>query len=186
MIITGIAPSPRDLHDRNYLPSPELVYLAKLALKEYQATGLITSLALGWEQALTKAAIELEIPFTVAIPYPGRDAEWERDAHICYLDLMARSAEVYRVSECRSDTALLEGHYWRVYRADVVLALWEYDFQSEVFSVMNYATTSGKSVVNLWEDWQRLYKMRRPVVNYAPKKKKLGAQVFERKSATSL
>lgn len=181
MIVTGIAPPPQHLHDRSYLPSSELVYLAIKALGDYQATHLITSLALGWEQALAKAAIELEIPYTVAIPYPGRDADWKRDARVLYLDLLARSAEVYQVSDVCSDTALLEGHCWRVDRAGLLLSLWEYEFQGDVYAVMNYAMQIERTVVNLWEDWYRLYHLRRRTRSFTPLKK-VGARVFERKT----
>jgi hypothetical protein len=184
MNITGIAHPPERIRERGYLPSSELIYLAKMALKEYGATSLITSLAQGWEQALAKAAVELEIPFSVAIPYPGRDAEWKRDACVFYLDLLARAAEVFRVSDSYSDTAVLEGHYWRVDQSNLVLALWDYDFYGDTFQAMDYALKSGKQVTNLWKDWQHLFSLRRirPVVSV--QQRKIGAQIFEGKALT--
>jgi hypothetical protein len=182
MIVTGIAPTPKYIRERRNAPSPELVYLAKKALIQNNATGLITSLAWGWEQALVKAAIELDIPFTTAVPFPGRDAEFEREDRVQYLDLLAHSSEVYRISECYTDTALLEGHLWQVDHAGMLLALWEYNFDSETFCVIDYAMKQNRQVINLWEDWQHLYSLRRlpPTPNLAGASTR-GAQVFNRK-----
>lgn len=183
MKITGIAHAPERLHERSCLPSGELVYLAKMALKEYGATHVITSLALGWEQALAKAALEMEIPYTVALPYPGRDAEWDREARTLYLDLLARASGVVRVSDTFSDTAMQECHEWCAEEADLVVALWDYVFHGAVFAAMTYASQQGKPVVNLWQDWHHLYSLRRknPVVMVAREEKpKRGAQVFDR------
>jgi hypothetical protein len=181
MIVTGIAHPPVRLHERSNLPSTELVYLAMRALRQYHATRLITSLAWGWEQALANAAIEMEIPYTVAIPYPGREVEWQREPRIRYYDLLARAAEVYRVADCYSNTAVMEGHCWRVDRADLVLALWDYEFTGDTFSTIRYALQAGKKVQNLWQDWDALYVLRKPVFSFSLQKSRTGAQVYNRK-----
>jgi uncharacterized phage-like protein YoqJ len=159
-----------------------LVYLAKRGLKAYKATHLVTSLSPGWEQALVKAALELKLPFTVAIPYPGRDSEWDHELRVQYLGLLARADEVYRISECYTETAMLEAHLWRVDHSDSVLALWDYDFDCTTFQVIEAGLKSGKEVVNLWQDWYHLYSMRRRAPqDYAPQPKRNGAQIFDNK-----
>lgn len=182
MIVTGIAHPPLRLQERSELPSAELIHLAKKAMAEFGATHLITSLALGWEQALTKAALEMEIPYTVAIPYPGRDSGWNRNACILYLDLLARASEVYRVSDCYSETAVLEGHFYRVDSAETVLALWDYDFQGDTFRTIDYALKTGKTVSNLWKEWQQLCALRKTRPNVRVQDSRVGAQIFESRS----
>lgn len=182
MIITGIAHIPQRLKERNLLPSSELVYLARRALCEYDATHLITSLAPGWEQALAKAAIELEVPYSVTVPFPGRDAGWDRALRNLYLDLMARSAQVNRFSESYRETALTECRQWRADRSELVLALWEYEFQGDVFETMRYASQKGLKVVNLWQDWERLASLRRRKLAYASADTIAGARIFDCKS----
>jgi hypothetical protein len=179
MIVTGIAHPPERLRERSPLPSIELVYLAAQALKMYPATHLITSLAPGWEQALAKATLELGIPYTVALPYPGRDSGWPRPTRLLYLDLLARAGEVYMVSDACDENAVLEGHRWRVDRAGLVLALWDYDFQGVTFQVVDYALCSGRQVTNLWQDWQRLFSLRKARPAVQVQKRAIGAQVFE-------
>lgn len=179
MYITGIGHPPERLHERKPTPSVELVYLAKRALLEYQATHVITSLALGWEQALAKGAQELKIPYTVAIPYPGREKEWEREVQIYYLDLIGRAKEVYRVADHAYEQALMDGHRWRVDRADLTLALWDYTFEGMTYEVTRYALCSGKQVFTLWREWERLYRLRRQPSVVAPANQRRGAQVYD-------
>jgi hypothetical protein len=178
VIVTAIAHNPERIYERAVIPSVELVYLAKKALQEYQATHLLTSLEPGWEQALAKAAIELEIPFTVILPYPGRDSEWEREARLLYLDLLARSAGVESFSEAGTVTADLECHCFQVDHADTVLALWEYDFSDEVFAVLKYALKEDAQVVNLWEDWAHLFRLRRRSAALKQPAKRAGARIY--------
>lgn len=179
MIITGIAHPPDRLREREALPSIDLVHLAREALKTYGATHLLTSLAPGWEHALAKAALELAIPFTVAIPYSGRDASWPRDARQLYLDLLARAGDVFRMSEESANTTELDGHLWRVDRADQVLALWDYEFNGDIYLTVSYALQLGTRVANLWQDWQTLYSLRKSRSTVLIQARNLGAQVFE-------
>jgi hypothetical protein len=114
MIITGIAHNPQRLHEKSEQPSTELVYLAARALENYQATSLVTSLSYGWDEALAKAAVEMKIPFTVAIPYPGRDTSMKREDMVIYYDLLSRPEDVYRINEAYCDTAAYECFCWCV------------------------------------------------------------------------
>lgn len=180
MIVTGIAHAPRRLNERTSLPSGEMVYLAKRALRLYRATRLITSLSPGWEQALAKAALELDLPITVAIPYPGRDQNWDRAARTSYLSLLTRADEVVRICDEPDEEAEMEGHRWRVDESDLVLSLWDYEFSGETYEVMTFALQTGKTVVNLWQDWDHLVKMRlRPAYQQPPAHHSRGAQVFD-------
>lgn len=178
MIITGIAHPPERLRERSCLPSNELVYLANKALKDYRATRLITSLEPGWEQALAKAALELNIPYVVAFPHPGRDAEWKQETRIVYYDLLSRSEEVYQVCDFSCENALQECHYWQADHSDIVLALWDYDFGDETFNVIDYALNKGLEVDNLWQDWISVSSLRKLSPAAYTEAKKKGAQVF--------
>jgi uncharacterized phage-like protein YoqJ len=177
VIITGVAPIPEKLHERSILPSNELVYLASKALRGYRAKNLITSLEPGWEQALAKAAVELKIPFVVAFPYPGRDTEWSRESRILYYELLARAVEVFQVADSKYESAPLECHQWKIDRSDMVLALWDYEFESEVFQSIQYSLEKGVEVNNIWQDWHSLYSLKKAQPSYQKSTRK-GAQVF--------
>ncbi len=179
MIVTGISHAPARLHERTYLPSTELVYLATKALREYKAKHLVTSLSLGWEQALAKAAVELKVPFTVAIPYPGRDRVLRRDAQALYHELLSKADEVYQVSEEYDDSSMYEAHCWRVDCSDQVIALWDYEFRGDCFDVIKYALDHDRTVTNLWEDWRHLYMLRKNQTTYTSYGDRTrGAQVY--------
>ncbi len=184
MIITGIAHAPVRLLERTSLPSAELIHLARLALQTYGATRLITSLAPGWEQALAHAAFESGIPYTVAVPFPGRDHEWKKEERVHYYKFIARADRVHRISDRYHVLASLDAHLWQVDRADTLIALWDYDFRGETYDTMQYATQSEKQVVNLWEDWSLLREIRKTLrVRTLPvPTPKVGARVYERKA----
>lgn len=183
MNITGIANPPYLLHERTDLPSSELIFLASQALRDYEATHLITSLSPGWELALAEAANELEIPYTVAIPYPGRDQEWKGASRIRYYDLLARAYGVYQVSDVCIDTAMLDCHHWMADRVDLILALWNYEFFGDTFNVIDYGIKKGITVTNLWHDWESLYTLKRTARVKTSPIRRGGAQVYEAKAS---
>jgi hypothetical protein len=86
---------------------------------------------------------------------------------------------VYRVCDEWREEAVMEGHFWRVDRSELVLALWDYDFQGDTFQTMGYGLKGGRTVVNLWNDWTHLYSLRRARPAVFIQNKKIGAQVFE-------
>jgi uncharacterized phage-like protein YoqJ len=178
VIITGIAHPPGRLYEKSSIPSNELVYLASKAIIEYKATGLITSLEPGWEQALTKAAVELKIPFTIAIPYPGRDAEWSKESRIQYYELLSRADQVYQINDQFDEANRHEAHQWQIDRADIVLALWNYEFSGYVFEILDYALAKDVQVRNLWQDWRSLFELRKSQRTTYVTNKREGAQVF--------
>ncbi len=181
MKITGIAQPTQTWYDRTNLPSGDMVFLAMRALRTYRATGLITSLTPGWDQALVKAAIELDLPYTVAVPYPGFDQSWDRVARISSSSLLARAYRVVNVMDCEGSEAWMETHCWRVDQADLVLALWDYRFSGETYQVMSYALNTGKQVTNLWQDWEHLASLKRRPAGSMQGRRATGAQVYESK-----
>jgi hypothetical protein len=122
----------------------------------------------------------------VAVPYPGRDLAWGKEERSLYYRLLAKAEKVHRVSDTYSQSLTLEAHLWQVARADVLLALWDYDFQGETFETMSCALESGKTVVNLWGEWchlRDLRKLRRvTTLRTAAEVQPQGARVYEKKA----
>jgi hypothetical protein len=160
VIVTGIALPVAQLGEKTSLPSPELVHLAVNALKIYQASNLYTCLARGWEQALAKAALELQIPMSVMIPYPEQGQAWPRNARAAYHQLRSQATELRQVISCQPSSANLDYHCWMAAQSDLVIVLWDYTFQGEVFQVIDYAIRHDKRVVNLWQEWENLSQLR--------------------------
>lgn len=185
MKITGIAQPTQPWYDRTSLPAGDMVFLAMRALRFYQATQVVTGLKPGWDQSLVKAAIELDLPFTVVLPYPGYELAWNRSVRIAASDLLVRARRVEYITGCSENDAAAgawkEAHYRRVDQADLLMALWDFRFAGETYQVMNYALQTGKEVVNLWQDWDRLARLKRRPANQLQGKCTTGAQVYDNK-----
>jgi hypothetical protein len=181
MIVTGVAQAPISIRERNQKASLELVFLAVRALEEVKATRLITNLAPGWDQALVKAALELELPYTVTVPgfYP---VDQNSDTSSPYRELLGRAREARRIMARGRELSRMDEIKWRVRQADLLLVLWDFDFESEIFQVVSYTVKKNKTVVNLWREWEALLRLRR---NTAPAlvPRRNGAQIFESKRA---
>lgn len=177
MIITGIAPPPGRLYGKSRLAANELIYLASKALHNYKVSRIITPLEPGWDQALAKAALELNIPFTVSLPYPGRDSKMSAGAKITYYELLSRAEEVYLISENDSPTALHDCLYWQLDQSDMGLVLWDYCFEDDIFAAIKYGIEKGKTIINLWEDWYKLSNLSK-IKTSTYQSSKTGAQVF--------
>jgi hypothetical protein len=177
VIITGIAPPPASLYGKSRLASNELVYLASKALKTYEASRVVTSLDPGWDQALAKAALELKLPYTVALPYAGRDSEMKRGTRISYYELLSRADEVFLISNGECPTAVFDCRCWQLDQSDIGLVLWDYEFYGEIFEAVRYGIEKGKTINNLWEDWCNLSNLRK-IKTFSYQDHKTGAQVF--------
>jgi hypothetical protein len=180
--ISGIAPGLSHLYDRCCPPADELVYLATQALQIYLPTMILTSLYSGWDQALAKAALNLNIPIHVVLPYRKRELFIRINFPEIYRDLLPKAKYI----ECLSETYYLdldmECHIWRADRADLVLALWDYEFCGDTFQVIDHALKAGKKVVNLWEDWSRLYNLRKELAAISRSGQTSITKIFHEKS----
>jgi hypothetical protein len=177
MIITGIAPPPHQLYGKSHLAANELVYLASQALKKYKASRIVSTLEPGWDQALAKAALELKLPFTVALPYAGRDNSMAAGARIAYYELLSRSDEVYKISDVECPTAIFDCLCWQLDQSDMVLVLWDFNFEDDIFAAIKYGLDQRKTITNLWQDWQNLSNLRK-IKNQSYQSWKTGAQIF--------
>lgn len=182
MKITGIAPGLSHLYEHNCPAFEELVYLATQALQVYHPTRLITSLYPGWDQALAKAALNLGIPIHVALPYRKREHFLRVNFPDLYKDLLPKARHIECLSDTQHKDSDLECHLWRASRADMILALWEYEFSGNTFQVIDASLKAHKQVVNLWEDWSRLYSLRKELDAVYRTQPAQGAQIFTQKS----
>jgi hypothetical protein len=179
---TGIAPGLSRLYGSNGPAFDELVYLATQALQQYRATTLITSLYPGWDQALAKAALILNIPIHIVLPYRDRALFMRINNPELYRDLLAKAEYNDCLSEIFQGTADIDCHRWRATRSDLVLALWDYDFCGDTFKVIDCGLKAGKRVVNLWEDWSRLCGLHKDLAAIFHSKQSSIAQIFTGKS----
>jgi len=111
-------------------------------------------MALGWDQALAQAAVDMKIPFDAAVPFVGQESRWP-----------AESAKRYRslLSQARNVTVVCDGGYaawklqrrniWMVDHCDAVLALWN-GSDGGTANCVRYAD-GKRPVINVWNEWAR-------------------------------
>lgn len=157
MIICGTGHRPDKLGGYSPEVFEELKSLAHMYL--CTATDLkevVSGGALGWDQALAAAALDLKIPLTLALPFPGFEDRWPDSSKVFLYSLMSRAG-----SEVSTNVVFVcEGPYagwkmqkrnqWMVDRADKVLALWN-GSTGGTANCIAYANKVGKPIINLWE-----------------------------------
>jgi len=146
--VTGHRPDKLGGYDRSVQVALER--LAYTHLKEIAPTGVVTGMALGWDQAVAAACMDLGIPFLAAVPFHGQEGNWP-----------SRSQELYRLylSYASKIVYVCEGGYaahkmqtrneWMVDHTSAVLALHD-GTAGGTGNCVVYARSKGKPIKNLW------------------------------------
>jgi uncharacterized phage-like protein YoqJ len=130
------------------------IQLGKLRLSA-PLNRVISGFAQGWDQALARAAICLDIPVTAAIPFAGQEAKWPAVAQADYQRLLEKCERVVVVSEGPyAAWKFTKRDEFMVDNAHHILALYDEKGNSGTGITVAYAATKEKSVTNLWKAWQ--------------------------------
>ena len=118
---------------------------------------LISGMAMGWDQAVTLAALSLNIPVQAAIPFDGQDAKWPSRDRKRYQEILSMVLEtggrVTNVSPGRYDSWKLQiRNEYMVNSADHILALWN-GSPGGTANTVDYAQRHGRALTNLWPQW---------------------------------
>ena len=131
-----------------------LVSLASWAIATHKPTAIISCMALGWDQALARAAVNAGIPFDAAVPFAGQENVWPRESVARYKDLLSQSRKVIVVSEGGyAAWKLQRRNEWAVDHCDAVLALWS-GADGGTANCVRYAE-SRRPVINVWDEWAK-------------------------------
>jgi uncharacterized phage-like protein YoqJ len=133
-----------------------LVRLAEASLKFYQPKVTITGMALGFDQAIAKACINLEIPFIAAIPHRLQAHRWPDWAKVHYDYLLEHAAKRITISHdpFMKPFHLLERNKWMVSRGDALLALWN-GSQGGTEHAVKLAQKKNIPIYNVWDKWKK-------------------------------
>ena len=132
--------------------SRRLQRLAFGYLQQERPERVIVGMALGWDQAVAEAALELGIPFTAAIPFEGQERRWPPESRGRYARLIEHAAAVEIVCDYPGAKAMQRRNEWMVDRADKILALWDGSWGG-TFNCVQYARRVGRPIDNLWRAW---------------------------------
>lgn len=156
MIICGTGHRPNKLGGY----SPEVFENLKTLAHMYLCVatdlkGVISGGALGWDQALAQAALDLRIPTTLALPFPGFEDRWPEKSKTFLHAQMHRADKVVFVKDGPyAGWKMQERNKWMVDNADHVLALWD-GSTGGTSNCVQYAKKVGKPITNLWSEWER-------------------------------
>ena len=153
MILAGTGHRPEYLGGHDVLP--KLVSYATEALEHRKPERLLSGMALGWDQALAQAAVNLGIPFSAIIPFRGQESIWPDGSKRLYHDLLSRAHEIVVVSQGGYATwKYIKRDQWLVDQSDAMLALWSGIKKGGTYQCLVYAERVGRPIDNLWAGWE--------------------------------
>lgn len=155
LIIAGTGHRPPKLGGYSFEVSSRLETLATSALSRLAPSLVISGMALGWDQALARAAHSLSIPFHAYIPFPGQERMWPRPSQQDY-HLLLEKASLTR--DCSAGISLSVGaamqhrNICMVDACSLLLALWD-GSPGGTSNCLTYARSISRPIENLWPTW---------------------------------
>lgn len=118
--------------------------------------GVISGVALGWDQAVAYAAMHLKVPVIAAVPFEGQQKKWPLEAQAQYRKLLDRCDEVVLVSPGGySPDKMQRRNEWMVDHGDRIAALFN-GSSGGTANCLAYAKTRRRPIDNLWRDFSNL------------------------------
>ena len=156
MIVAGTGHRPNKLGGYTRDAQTRLFNTAIKSLEHLQPTKLISGMALGWDQALARACVELNIPFIAAVPFAGQETVWPAASQRAYRELCEAASDFVIVSPGGYSAAKMQiRNEWMVDHCDRVLALWD-GSPGGTRNCVDYAKTVNKPISNAWKCFQRM------------------------------
>ncbi len=122
---------------------------------DLKPSAIISGMALGWDIAVARAALRLEIPLIAAVPFKGQESKWPWKAQVQYHAILKFASEVVIVSEGGYEAwKMKRRNRWIVDNSERLVALWDGSDGGTAHCV-EYANQVGrKQVVNVWGAWE--------------------------------
>jgi uncharacterized phage-like protein YoqJ len=122
-------------------------------------------MALGWDQAIALAAIELKIPLIAAVPFATQDSKWSegdkerweaimfQTQQIIYCDRLPNYAIAGVEAGVYHPAKLQRRNEWMVDNCNQILALYDDSGNGGTFNCLEYAKQFEKPILNVWNSW---------------------------------
>jgi len=127
--------------------------LLPLLLSALEERVVITGMALGWDQAIAQACVELKIPFIAAVPFPEQADRWPEPSRVRWAGLCHQAFEIHTVCGSYSGANLQTRNEWMVDRCGYLAALWS-SAPGGTANCVRYANRLARPVINVWPHWQ--------------------------------
>lgn len=156
-------------------PESQLFKLAAASLEAEKPDQVISGMALGWDMAIARAAVDAKIPLIAAIPFPQQADRWSEEDRWLWEELVGSAIEqVYMIDgealtslepnkrRRKAIAALMTRNEWMVQRVEAsehpeskMLALYNHSPQGGTAACIRYADRRGVTVRNLWGSWTK-------------------------------
>lgn len=156
MIVSGTGHRPAKLGGYSDVAFNKLTLVARTALTVSAPTKVVSGMALGWDQALARAATELAIPFVAAVPFDGFHQKWPQSSKSYFHWLLSKADEVVYV--CEPGYAPYKLHQRNIYlvdNCDLLLAMFS-GAPGGTKNCLDYAESVGRKVKNLYSIWSSM------------------------------
>lgn len=153
MIICGTGHRPDKLGGFDLGTLLQLKDVAKDWIKNSDTKLIISGMALGWDQAIALAAIDLRIPFHAAVPFIGQESKWPSGSQQRYHTILSKATLITHV--CDSGYAswkMQKRNQFMVDESDAVLALYN-GTPGGTRNCLVYAEKQNKPIINLWDQF---------------------------------
>lgn len=117
---------------------------------------VLTGMALGWDQAIAYACIEMVIPFEACVPCDNQDAFWPHQSRDWYRYLLDNASKVTVVSPGRyAAWKMLRRNRYMVENCHELLALWDGSDGGTAHCVREAQDwLPAITINNCWQRWQ--------------------------------
>ncbi len=134
----------------------KLLNVARAMLEELQPRAVLSGMALGWDQALALAAIELQFPLKAVVAFNGMENAWPWESKQVYYQILEQAKVVTVVSpEGYHPSKLHIRNHYLVDNSDLMVALWNGDKSGGTASCIEYAKRQNKPIHNVWAKWEK-------------------------------
>jgi uncharacterized phage-like protein YoqJ len=137
----------------NYL---NLVAFAVECIKSQNPDCVLTGMALGWDQAIAQACIQLGVEFQAILPCHGQDSKWPAGSQKRYREMLELASEVHTVFDgtyTENPKCMLDRNIVLVENADRLLALWNGDQAGGTAHCYRTAVKAELPIKNAWKRW---------------------------------
>lgn len=111
---------------------------------------VISGMALGWDTAVAKAALDLNIKLWCAVPFMEQPCRWPTADILLWKDLQKRARAVFIISPRYSPECFQLRNEWMVDNCDRLLVLWNGVERGGTANCIAYAKSKGKPYKNMW------------------------------------
>lgn len=158
MIVAVTGHRPQHLLEYNS-PEDNIKKFYRKVLIKLRPTALISGMALGVDQWAARVALEIGVPLTAALPYPGQAGRWTDEQVTEYKAILDAASEVEILhdnptSRFESYQFLQQRNEWMVDHSDLLLAVWD-GTKGGTGNCVRYARKKGQRIFRIdpstWE-----------------------------------